>query len=81
MKSLLKERIEFATFFALELSFSLCDDGSCVKNKTEEQIPLQVKLPKDSEKHDILLENKEVPEKAEEETSEKQDNMVLKKIL
>ncbi|GFU23011.1 uncharacterized protein TNCV_3946821 [Trichonephila clavipes] len=25
----------------LELSFSLCDDGSCVKNKTEEQIPLQ----------------------------------------
>ncbi|GFR01916.1 uncharacterized protein TNCT_377821 [Trichonephila clavata] len=59
----------------LELSFSLCDDGSCVKNKTEEQIPLQVKLPKDSEKHDILLENKEVPEKAEEETSEKQDNM------
>ncbi|KAF8787818.1 protein naked cuticle homolog 1-like isoform X2 [Argiope bruennichi] len=59
----------------LELSFSLCDDGSCVKNKTEEQIPLQVKLPQDTEKNDILLVNKEVPEKAEEETSEKQDNM------
>ncbi|GIY89003.1 protein naked cuticle homolog [Caerostris darwini] len=59
----------------LELSFSLCDDGSCVKNKTEEQIPLQVKLPQDSEKNDILLINKDTSEKAEEEISEKQDNM------
>ncbi|GIX90126.1 protein naked cuticle homolog [Caerostris extrusa] len=61
-----------------ELSFSLCDDGSCVKNKTEEQIPLQVKLPQDSEKNDILLINKDTSEKAEEEISEKQDNMCSK---
>ncbi|XP_035231808.1 uncharacterized protein LOC118203638 isoform X2 [Stegodyphus dumicola] len=59
----------------LELSFSLCDEGSCTKNKTDEQIPLQVKLPQDSEKQDTVLENKEAFEKADEEKSEKPDNM------
>ncbi|XP_054711728.1 protein naked cuticle homolog 1-like [Uloborus diversus] len=59
----------------LELSFSLCDESSCAKNKTEEQIPLQVKLPQDSEKPDPLYENRETLEKADEEKSEKQDNM------
>ncbi|XP_015925577.1 protein naked cuticle homolog 2 [Parasteatoda tepidariorum] len=59
----------------LELSFSLCDDGVCPKNKTEEQIPLQVKLPQDSEKQGILLIDQESLEKADEEINEKPDNM------
>lgn len=44
---------------------------------------LSVKLPQDPEKPEtLLLINKETPEKAEEETSEKQDNMVIfKKII
>lgn len=60
----------------LELSFSLCDEIVCSKNKNEEQQPPQVIGPPEKcEPLEFKAENQEAFEKAEEEKSEKEENM------
>lgn len=64
------------SFACSELSFSLCEDNSCIKTPSSpnERFPLQVLPPEDDTSNMKKLEEKEeTPEKAEEEKNEKED--------